>query len=99
MTQDDQARLESLSKRARDLANELFGTDGMECRRVGNGPTCIMLEDKRSLTKHERSLGWARRPFSAYDPDRMCCSCVAYWHAELAAQELHRFYCLKVKFQ
>lgn len=46
--------------------------------------SCIQREDERPLTKKERDEGWTRRPFSTFDPDRMCLSCAAYWHAEMA---------------
>ena len=42
-------------------------------------------------------MGWTRRPFSAYDPNRMCSTCAAYFHVEMAAQILHRIYCLDAK--
>lgn len=80
---------------ARILANALFN---MPCAHQGGNPKrerCMTLEEFRPLTRKERADGWDRRPFSAYDPERMCGECRAYWHAEMAAQTLDRMAALE----
>lgn len=52
--------------------------------------SCIHREEERAPTKAEAREGMVRRPFYAYDPDRLCLSCRAYWRVSLAAQDLRR---------
>jgi len=51
---------------------------------------CMCAEDDRELTAAEKRKGWSQRPFFAYDPDRMCPTCAAYWHAAMAGLALDR---------
>lgn len=95
--------LKELADTARTLANDLFhaeaDSDDLVCswqKADGNAPSCMTREERRELTKKEKADGWAR-PFYAYDPERMCAACQAYWYAELAAQTLHRMHCFKVR--
>lgn len=93
--------LEKHAATARDLANGLFAArDEVTCseQRQQNPdgtwpPSCLQKEEDRPLTKTERQLGWARRPFNAYDPARMCNACVVYFYAEMSAQILHKMHC------
>ncbi len=70
---------------ARTLASVLFKGP---CSDVVNDKRCFDREEHRPLTRAEKDKGWARRPFSAYDPDKMCRGCAAYFHAECAALRL-----------
>lgn len=56
--------------------------------------SCLRTEDERPLNYKERAMGWARRPFNAYDTDRLCLSCRAYWHLSMAVQDLQRLLAL-----
>lgn len=88
--------LSEFAATARGLASGLFRADDARCY----GPTessCIEEEGSRPLTKAEVNRGWCRRPFWAYDVDRMCNSCLAYFHAERAAQVLHELACVRTK--
>jgi hypothetical protein len=93
--------LEALAKDARDLANDLFRQCGeeaiLDCGTPAGTPTCLQREEARPLTREEKKLGWARRPFSAYEPGRLCGGCAAYWYAEMCAQQLHRLHCLAAR--
>lgn len=89
----DTASLEALAASARALANRLF-SGRPEC---SNRESCLRAEEVRPLTAQERGWGWARRPFSAYDPARLCRGCAAYWHAEMAAQLLHEAHCWAIR--
>jgi hypothetical protein len=93
--------LETLAKDARALANDLFRQLGeeaiLDCRTPAGTATCLQREEARPLTREEKRLGWARRPFSAYQPERLCGGCAAYWFAEMAAQQLHRLHCLDAR--
>lgn len=68
----------------------------LDCTGTGKvyPPSCIQKEEDRPLTKAEKTNGWARRPFFAYDPARMCNACLSYYYAERAAQMLHQMHCL-----
>ncbi len=70
---------------ARALAATLFKGP---CRNVVSDKRCFDREETRPLTRAEKGKGWARRPFSAYDPDTMCRGCAAYFHAECCALRL-----------
>lgn len=61
------------------------------CTHLKGDTTCIVVEQHRKLTKEELAKGWVYRPFSYYDPDRLCLICAAYWHAALARDALFRF--------
>jgi hypothetical protein len=98
--------LNELANVGRELANALFTNDeeGLACvnqRTVAGvrapGQSCLQRAEERKLTREEKSMGWTRRPFNAYDPRLMCSSCRAYWFAEMAAQELHMIRCLEAK--
>ena len=80
-------KIEELGKIARDLASALYSNDGeLGCSQ----PTpCLITEVERPLTPAEKTEGFVRRPFYAYDTSRLCASCRAYWFAEMAAQQLH----------
>jgi hypothetical protein len=89
----------NLSERARELANELFKVaEGgpYECCQPP-GTSCLMKEEERPLTRQEKYNGWARRPFWAYDTQKLCNACRAYWCVEMAAQDLHRLECLRAR--
>ncbi len=78
------------------IVTKLFENEEYQCRRTKDGDeSCIMHEDKRPLTKTEKALGWVQRPFYGYQPDNMCCTCRAYWHAENARQAIERHELLK----
>ena len=83
--------LETIRNKARELANAIFASPDLVCTQDNH---CIHKEEERPLTKKEVDLGWTRRPFWAYDPDRMCSACRCYFLQERAAQELHYRYLL-----
>ena len=88
----------SLKDAARQLANELFSTESVPCSEMGHGkPSCLTVEEDRPLTRAEKLQGWTRRPFSAYDPDRLCGGCRSYWYAEMAAQTLERYVAVNIR--
>lgn len=93
-------RAKDLLARLRFVASELFGSATLTCMRVNaeEDGSCIRAEAERPLTPAEKREGWVGRPFWAYDPDKLCTACRAYWHAELAAQALHEAICLMQKF-
>lgn len=72
---------------ARKLANELYDNDSFAC---ANDNHCLKSEDSRPLTKEEKAQGLVRRPFCAYDAERLCLGCRAYFYAEMAAQTTER---------
>lgn len=86
--------LEQLRDESRKLANELFSTEVVKCV---HKESCIHREESRDLTVTERRRGWACRSFDAYEIIHMCSGCRAYWYAEMAAQSLHRVFCLHTK--
>jgi hypothetical protein len=98
---NDPATLKRLSETARELANELFRRDVLDCTGpTDNGPvTCIRAEEDRPLTRAEKAKGWSHRGFASYDTSRMCRGCEAYYHAERAAQNLHEAYCWAVRIE
>lgn len=105
MTATAKRNLEQMAKDARELANELFSTEEARCVEQKTSAdqsfvSCIQKENDRKLTGTEiEENGWARRPFYAYDPERMCSGCRAFYYTELAAQELHRMRCDQVRHE
>jgi hypothetical protein len=97
--------LQTMSATARQLSNDLFDAEPVRCseqalrERMGQpvGQSCITKEEERSLDSGEKFLGWSKRPFSAYNPAKLCRGCCAYWHAERAAQLLFELHCLARK--
>lgn len=91
--------LEELRDKTREMANELFrNTNEIACAIQDKvHKSCLEREKKRDLTPSEKRLGYVQRPFDEYDHHRLCSSCAAYWHMEIAAQTLHRVYCLSVR--
>lgn len=90
--------LETTAATARQLANELFRNETIPCSSFDAcGKSCLMIEEERPLTSQERAKGWARRPFYAYDDNKLCNGCCSYWHAERAAQVLHEMNCHRVR--
>lgn len=47
---------------------------------TGPAPTCLHAEALRPLTRQEKAKNWQCRPFYAYNPQRLCLACRAYWH-------------------
>ena len=82
------------------MSNKLFSNNLLTCARQADleKESCLQQEERRPLTKEEKSHGWERRPFFAYDSERMCAACAAYYHAERAAQLLHQIHCIQVKY-
>lgn len=94
------SKLEEFARTSRELANALFSDDEVACsQQAGGQPSCVQKEEDRPLTKEEKRKDWARRPFFAYDPDRMCAGCRAYFFAEMAAQTLHEMRCWQVRIE
>ena len=63
---------------------------GPDARPPGRG-SCLHLEEIRKPSQAERvSLGWARRPYSAYKVEQLCDSCAVLWHLNMAQQALFR---------
>ncbi len=87
-------QLETMSKTARKLANELFSSEECKCTQTTR---CMESEEERPLSKAEKMQGACRRVFSAYDPSRMCAGCRSYWYAEMAAQTLHEQRCWQIR--
>ncbi len=72
---------------AAELAAALRSADVLPCtERALRGCSCIAAEKSRPLTRAERARGWARRPVSAYSPEKLCDGCGAYWHVSEAAR-------------
>ncbi len=86
--------LEEMRDLSRKLASELFSTKDLPCTQTAR---CLQAEEGRKLTREEMKRGWTRRPFNAYDPEKMCNNCRAYWFAEMLAQSLHDIYCWQVR--
>lgn len=86
--------LEELVAESRRLANELFHTEEAPCVRLEEGTSCIRKEDERIKDLRKRGI---YKGFADYDQERLCLSCAAYWHMELAAQALHQFCCTRQK--
>ncbi len=86
----------TIAQQLRKIAGTLFSEEEFTCSQIAQGrDSCLMREEVRPLNKVEKLIGWVMRPFSAYNPDNMCCSCRAYWHAENAAQAMERLDHLK----
>lgn len=86
--------LHEMSDKATELANALFRSEEAACSQP---QSCIEAEGGRPLTPAERRDGWTRRPFWAYQPERMCGGCRAYFHAQRAAQCLHEMACWQTR--
>lgn len=84
--------MKKLSEQLRDISTQMMQEDKYPC--CDSECSCIMKEEKRPLTKSEKSLGWSRRPFNAYVADNMCLSCSVYWYASMAANNMHRLECI-----
>lgn len=57
---------------------------------------CILTEQARPLTAKERQrhgTGWSQRPQYAYDTQRLCASCLAYWYAAQTAGAVNDLVC------
>lgn len=92
----DSSPLDALASRARQLANDLFGgPDSPACKEKPQ--TCLQRERARKVPCDHRE-GTVVRGFDAYDPDKLCLSCRAYWFAERAAQSLEREIALRQRF-
>lgn len=99
MTPEQLTKLDDLVAVAQKLASDLYSNDLLPCIGLGEEDgSCLQKEEARSLTRKEVANGWARRPFWAYDQERLCPNCLAYWHADLCAQELHRRRCMLHKY-
>lgn len=81
--------LQKFADKAQAFENAIIRDDQhLLCTQLGHDENCIQREGKRDLTKAEKRDGWTMRPFSAYDPQRMCYTCRAYWYACLTTQTL-----------
>lgn len=90
--------LHELATAQRETANALFRTDESPCTEHNDTDgSCLVKEENRPLARKERANGDIIRTFRGYDPGRMCNSCAAYWHAEMAAQILHNMHCWAVR--
>lgn len=74
-------RLDELDRRIKVAGNLLHDWMGDGCDRTVK---CLQGEAERPLTRAELEKGWVARPFFAYDPDRMCCGCRAYFFLSLS---------------
>ena len=70
--------LESLAAASRELANDLFRTDNLDCNQQtpADGRSCLTREEERPLTRAEKAKGWVHRPFFAYDENKLCNGCL-----------------------
>jgi hypothetical protein len=84
---------EEIVKEAEALAAKLLREP--VCLKDKDGGSCIKCEGERKPTRAEERDGMVSRPYYAYDPDRLCLSCRAYWRVSLAAQDLRRLAQLK----
>lgn len=57
---------------------------------------CCTAEEVRPLTLSEHKKGWHCRPFNAYNPDKMCCSCRAFWFASMTANAIDDMRCQEI---
>jgi hypothetical protein len=78
--------LRRAAKDARSLAQRLFNNDT-------TGPCtqrerCFEREEKRLKGYPTLPDNSTMRSYSYIDPHKLCDSCCAYWHAEMAAQRL-----------
>lgn len=80
-------QLEQLMTQARWISEVLGRNEPAQCSK-GEPPSCVEAEGERTLTRVERGRGWSMRPFSAYDPERMCGSCRAYWFASMTVNAI-----------
>lgn len=82
----------SLCGQLSEVAAQLLSEDKYPCSNH-QSPTdgsCILKEETRPLTKREEAMGWSRRPFDHYNPDRMCLACRVYWFVSMASNAAHR---------
>lgn len=83
--------LPEMLRAARDLQsamNESGENAPAPCTEDTGAGACIAKEEDRPLTRQEKAKGWARRPWSAYDPARLCDACAAYWFAGMVCVSL-----------
>jgi hypothetical protein len=90
----DLNKLKDASKRARDLASECFRTDTTgacwNLRNLVNTPpkSCFQREQVRLKGYPILPDKSTMRSYSMFNPERLCSSCLAYWHIEMGAQAL-----------
>jgi len=81
--------LKALEEQANALAMALNKLDA-PCTEVARSradtgtASCLAAEEYRPLDRAERAKGWSCRPYWAYQPARMCDTCAARWHANMA---------------
>ncbi len=86
------SRIDDACQKAAELVAALV--DYPECVEVGGGNQelhCLTRESRRELTRAEVSRGWSRRPYDAYDSDKLCLSCRSLWYAQMARQSIDRY--------
>lgn len=81
-------QIEEILKTSETVGNALLDESAFPCSNVVDNLACAAREDSRPLTRAEKAKGWAARPFAAYDPERMCNSCRAYWFASMTSNAL-----------
>ena len=83
---------------AEELRRFVGVIDVMKCHGIQAGKSCTNRESHRRAERLE-AFATTLRPFNMYDPERMCLTCQAYWHVELAAQACERYAQLERSFK
>jgi len=93
----DLDKLKDIAKQAREIASACFHEDttGVCWNLRNTNPmnplkSCFEREEVRLKGTPTLPDGATRRSYSMFDPERLCSSCLAYWHIEMGAQALHR---------
>jgi len=94
--------LNKVQEMAKSLADTLLDSAAFPCRNLSvapdRGESCLQQEDARPLAKFERTRGAVVRSFDNYDPDRMCLTCRAFWHASMANNALLQAVAIVAKY-
>src|SRR4051812_11990241 len=85
--------VQSLIEFGNKITNALLLEANYPCsafrKEVDKGKSCILLAEEFPLTQTEKAMGWAIRPFWAYNQQNMCLACRAFWYASNMANTLY----------
>ena len=94
--------LKTVTSQALALESALLDVDAFKCSSMSastaQNESCLQREDTRPLTKVERAGGNTARTFDNYDPERMCLTCRAYWHAAMCHNALKQALAIVAKY-
>lgn len=93
--------LKAVTSQAYALESTLLDSNNFPCRNLSTAPerdSCLQQEDTRALNKSERVGGNTVRTFANYDPERMCLTCRAYWHAAMCHNALKQAVAIVEKY-